>query len=178
MDYFFLKKDMQYMFLNRFVNRIPSWHVRRFFYELSGMKISKGARIGIKTIIVGPEGISMGARSVINDQCVLDGSGGIKIGKDVSISAFSKIYSCTHRTESDIFEYITNPVVIKDNVWIAANATILDGSTLNELAVIGANSCFKGVARAGYIYYGNPAIERRKRELKKKYKIDFHPHFR
>ena len=49
---------MQYMFLNRFVNRIPSWHVRRFFYELSGMKISKGARIGIKTIIVGPEGIS------------------------------------------------------------------------------------------------------------------------
>ena len=117
-------------------------------------------------------------RSVINDNCFIDGSGGVCIGNDVSISAFSKVYSCSHKTDSPIFEYFTNPVEIKDNVWIAANAMILDGTVLNEFSVIGANSCFKGVTEKGYIYYGNPAKKIKKRNLDKKYAIDFHPHFR
>ena len=37
---------------------------------------------------------------------------------------------------------------------------------------------FKGVAEKGGIYYGNPAILRKKRMLDKEYKIDFEPHFR
>lgn len=78
----------------------------------------------------------------------------------------------------NVFGNITNPIIIKNNVWIAANAMILDGSILNEFSVIGANSCFKGVAEKGGIYYGNPAILRKKRMLDKEYKIDFEPHFR
>lgn len=72
------------------------------------MKIGPKARIGINTVIISPKGITIGCRSVINDHCVLDGSGGITIKNDVSISAFTKIYSCTHKTDSDFFEYITN----------------------------------------------------------------------
>lgn len=178
MDWSFLKKDFQYIFLNQFVCKLPSWHVRRFFYRFCGMKIHESARIGINTIIVSPRGISIGRSSVINDNCFIDGSGGVFIGEDVSISAFSKIYSCSHKTDSTIFEYIINPVEIKDNVWIAANAMILDGTVLNEFSVIGANSCFKGVTEKRYIYYGNPAKKMKKRNLDKKYAIDFHPHFR
>ena len=178
MDWPFLKKDIQYILLNRIVCKIPSWHVRCFFYRLCGMKIHESARIGINTVIVSPRGIELGMRSVINDNCFIDGSGGVYIGNDVSISAFSKVYSCSHKTDSPIFEYFTNPVEIKDNVWIAANAMILDGTVLNEFSVIGANSCFKGVTEKGYIYYGNPAKKMKKRNLNKKYAIDFHPHFR
>ena len=178
MDWAFFKKDLQYIFLNQIVSSIPSWTIRNFFYKCSGMKIGPKARIGINTVIISPKGITIGCRSVINDHCVLDGSGGITIKNDVSISAFTKIYSCTHKTDSDFFEYITNPIIIKNNVWIAANAMILDGSILNEFSVIGANSCFKGVAEKGGIYYGKPAILRKKRMLDKEYKIDFEPHFR
>lgn len=178
MDLVFLKKDLQYMLLNRIVCSIPSWHIRRFFYRLAGMKIHPLARIGINTIIISPEKITIGDRSVINDNCVIDGSGGVVIHKDVSVSAFTKIYSCTHKTDSKIFEYTTNPVEIKDNVWIAANSTILDGTTLNEFVVIGANSCFKGEATRAGIYYGNPAQFIKNRDLDEKYEIDFHPHFR
>lgn len=178
MDWAFFKKDLQYIFLNQIVSSIPSWTIRNFFYKCSGMKIGPKARIGINTVIISPKGITIGCRSVINDHCVLDGSGGITIKNDVSISAFTKIYSCTHKTDSDFFEYITNPIIIKNNVWIAANAMILDGSILNEFSVIGANSCCKGVAEKGGIYYGNPAILRKKRMLDKEYKIDFEPHFR
>lgn len=111
MDWAFFKKDLQYIFLNQIVSSIPSWTIRNFFYKCSGMKIGPKARIGINTVIISPKGITIGCRSVINDHCVLDGSGGITIKNDVSISAFTKIYSCTHKTDSDFFEYITNPTV-------------------------------------------------------------------
>ncbi len=117
MDWAFFKKDLQYIFLNQIVSSIPSWTIRNFFYKCSGMKIGPKARIGINTVIISPKGITIGCRSVINDHCVLDGSGGITIKNDVSISAFTKIYSCTHKTDSDFFEYITNPIIIKNNVY-------------------------------------------------------------
>lgn len=178
MDWIFLKKDIQYIFLNKLVCRVPSWHIRKFIYKCCGMKIGKDARIGIDTIIIAPSGIEIGDRSVINDHCMLDGSGHIIIKNDVSISSFCKIYSCTHKTESDFFEYTTSSIVIEDNVWIAANSTILDGTMIKEFSVIGASSCFKGVTRKAGIYYGNPAKYIKTRKLDKKYKIDFHPHFR
>lgn len=124
------------------------------------MKIGPKARIGINTVIISPKGITIGCRSVINDHCVLDGSGGITIKNDVSISAFTKIYSCTHKTDSDFFEYITNPIIIKNNVWIAANAMILDGSILNEFSVIGANSCFTLLEYFGLSYDPIKILER------------------
>lgn len=79
MDWAFFKKDLQYIFLNQIVSSIPSWTIRNFFYKCSGMKIGPKARIGINTVIISPKGITIGCRSVINDHCVLDGSGGITI---------------------------------------------------------------------------------------------------
>lgn len=160
MDWAFFKKDLQYIFWNQIVSSIPSWTIRNFFYKCSGMKIGPKARIGINTVIISPKGITIGCRSVINDHCVLDGSGGITIKNDVSISAFTKIYSCTHKTDSDFFEYITNPIIIKNNVWIAANAMILDGSILNEFSVIGANSCFTLLEYFGLSYDPIKILER------------------
>lgn len=178
MDIDFFKRDIQYVLLNCFVSKIPSWHIRRFFYRLCGMSIHKTARIGINTIIVSPKGIKIGKRSVVNSNCFIDGSGKVLIGKDVSISAFTKIFSCTHKTDSEIFEYTTNPVVINDNVWIGAGSIILDDSIIDEFSVIGAGCCFKGITEKGYIYYGNPAKKIKKRKLKRRYAIDFNPHFR
>lgn len=59
MDWPFLKKDIQYILLNRIVCEIPSWHIRRLFYRLCGMKIHESARIGINTVIVSPGGIEI-----------------------------------------------------------------------------------------------------------------------
>lgn len=58
------------------------------------------------------------------------------------------------------FEYITNPIIIKNNVWIAANAMILDGSILNEFSVIGANSCFTLLEYFGLSYDPIKILER------------------
>ena len=79
-------KDFQYIFLNNFVNNIPSWKIRKIFYQFFGMDIKKGSRIAIKTIVINPKGITLGDRSIINECCFIDGRGGLVIGTDVSIS--------------------------------------------------------------------------------------------
>ena len=177
-DWDFLKKDMTFIILNCLVNRIPCWRIRKKFYEGFGMKIGKGARIGLYTIIIAPQKIELGERSIINHSCFVDGSGKVIIENDVSISCFAKIISCTHSTRSEIFEYKTNPIWIKNNVWIAKEAIILDNSIIEEKAIIGSGSIFKGKAESNCIYYGNPSKKIKDRQLNKNYRIDFNPYFR
>lgn len=61
-DWDFLKKDMTFIILNCLVNRIPCWRIRKKFYEGFGMKIGKGARIGLYTIIIAPQKIELGGK--------------------------------------------------------------------------------------------------------------------
>lgn len=49
------------------------------------------------------------------------------------------------------------PIVIKKNVWIAANCIILGGPTKGEGSVITAGSVVKGIVPANCIFGGNPA---------------------
>ena len=50
-----------------------------------------------------------------------------------------------------------NPIVIEDNVWIAAGCYILGGTTIGNGSIITAGSVVKGVIPAKCIYGGNPA---------------------
>lgn len=49
------------------------------------------------------------------------------------------------------------PIIISDNVWIAASCIILGGTTIGQGSVITANSVVKGDVPAMCIYGGNPA---------------------
>lgn len=177
-DWVMLRNDLCYLFLNCFVCKIPSWNLRKPLYKLLGVSLGKDSRIGLNTIIVSPKKITLGSRSIINNGCYLDGSGGIQIGNDVSISSDVKICSATHKIDSDIFEYITKSVSIEDNVWIGTGAVILENSLLRELTIIGAGCVFKGSSDAQGVYIGNPAQKIKLRKLATKYCIDFHPYFR
>ena len=74
--------DMLYVFYNYFVCNIPSWTIRKFFYLCGGMKIGRGSRILMKTVVIKPWRISIGERTYINEFCSLDGRGGIEIGEE------------------------------------------------------------------------------------------------
>lgn len=172
-----LKFDFKYMFLNHFVNHIPSWYVRRLFYIIMGMKIGKNSRIGINTVVMNPEGIVIGNRVIINENCHLDGRGGLEIEDDVSISFGTTIITGTHDTNKD-FHFIPGKVIIKDHVWTGANAIILNESTVESLCIIGAGCVFKGKSQKRGIYVGNPAIKIKDRECLGEYKMDYKPFFR
>lgn len=91
------------------------------------------------------KGIKIGDGTGINANAFLGGQGGIEIGKNVIVGPGVKIFS-----ENHVFSNIDVPiknqgvtrqgVTIKDNCWIGANATILDGVTIGSGCVIAAGA--------------------------------------
>lgn len=165
-------------FLNYIVSTIPFWFIRRFFYIASGMKIGKGARIGLHTRVIRPEKIVIGDRTIINEYCHLDGRGGLKIEHDSSISIYTKIITASHRANSDQFEYYEKNTIIKERVWIGCSAIILDGSHIKKGCIIGAGAVIKGETEEYGIYVGNPAQKIKERNNNIDYSINYHPFFK
>lgn len=170
--------DLEYILLNHFVNKIPSWIIRKCIYKLAGMTLGKDSRIGIGTVVISPRHIFVGKGTIINEYCHLDGRGGLKIGNYSSVSIYSKILTASHHANSPKFEYYTKEVNIGNNVWLGCNATILDGSVVHDFAIIGAGSVFKGIAKKGEIYIGNPASMLKKRDIDEHYEIKYSIYFR
>lgn len=173
-----MKADVKYVFINRILTNFPSWRVRRFFFRRFGMKVGLNSRIGIGTVIVQPESITIGNNTYINEFCHLDGRGGLIIGDNVSISIYSRIITASHRANSDSFEYYDAQTIIEDHVWLGCNAIVLDGSFLGEYSVVGAGCVIKGNTEPYGIYIGNPAQKKKIRQIETNYQLDYKPIFR
>lgn len=169
----FIINDIEYIVLNYFVAYIPLWTVRKFLYRICGMKIGKKSRIAMRALVFKPQGIEIGERNVINEFVLLDGRSGLKIGSDNSISMFAKLYSGTHDSNSDTFEYRGRCTTLCDNCWIGTSAIIMPGSKVSDFAIISANSLFKGVAVEKGIYQGVPATYIRQRNITAKYQLHY-----
>jgi len=169
--------DFVYVFLNYFVASIPAFWIRRLFYLACGMKIGKGSRIAMKVTVFSPWGIVIGENSMINEYTILDGRGGVKIGNNVSVSMYSVIYSASHKTHSDTFEYYQGAVVIEDNVWLGVRATVLPDSTIRKGSIIAANSSFTGETATNGIYSGVPAKQVSDRRISDNYSLGLLTYF-
>ena len=172
--------ELIYIFLNYFVCNIPIWFIRKFFYKSLGMKIGKGSRILMKTIIVHPWKIVIGENTYINEKCFLDGRGKLNIGSNVSIAIYSKIITAYHDINDNDFIYREEPINISDNVVIFANSIILAGVQLQRGCVISADSLVnRGTYVERGIYAGNSAKYIGIRKTDANYVLDkWHPWFR
>ena len=105
---------------------------------------------------------SVGNNVSINPMCYLDAYGGIDIGNDVSIAHGVTIMSTTHNYSNldiPIKEQGVNAkhVIIEDNVWIGAKATILLGVHIGTGSIIGANAVVTKDVMKNEIVAGVPA---------------------
>lgn len=86
---------------------------------------------------------------------------GITIGNNTMIAAQSYIIDCDHGMQPDkpIREqkHTTEPITIGEDVWLAANVTVLKGSQIGNGAVIGAKGLVKGKIPPYAIAVGVPA---------------------
>ncbi len=157
--------EIEYVFLNNIVCYIPLWEIRKVIYIILGMKIGKGSRIMMKTIVWMPHKIKIGQNTIINENCYLDGRGNINIGDNVTIATYSKLITGSHNIDDDSFSYVASPINISNNVAVFSDCVVLGGSKIENGCVFSAKSLIrKGIYNERGVYGGNPAkyIRRRK----------------
>ena len=90
--------------------------------------------------------IKIGKNCTINHYSVINGEGGVTIGNNVMIAAFTSFFAANHnfsRVDIPIREQgMTSKggIIIEDDVWIGAHAVILDGVTISRGSVIAAGA--------------------------------------
>ena len=158
--------DAVYVFLNYFVAYIPCWRIRKIIYLSCGLKIGRGSRICMRSRLMEPWNIELGENTIVNEACILDGRGMLKIGNNCSISTETIIYTATHSTGSKDFAYYEKSTIIGDGVWVGARAMILPGVEISENSVIGACSVVTtGIYESKGIYVGIPAKRIKERDI-------------
>lgn len=103
--------------------------------------------------------VSVGARTWVGPFVILDGSGGLSIGDNCSISAGVHIY--THETvqwalSGGAAPYEYAPVRIGNNCYIGPQTIVAKGVTIGDGALVGAHSLVLSDVPAGAKAYGNP----------------------
>lgn len=106
--------------------------------------------------------IVIGNNCTVNPYTVIYGQGGVTIGNNVRIAAHCVIVPSNH-----IFSDTTVPIYlqglskkgieIKDDVWLGVGVKVLDGVTIGEGCVVGANSVVTKSTEPYGVYVGIPA---------------------
>jgi len=104
------------------------------------MKIDRSAWIYARCEVRSPRGITIGANSVIGIDGILDGRGGIVIGRNVNLSSQVAIWTAEHDANHPLFQVRLEPVVIEDFAWLSFRATVLPGVTVARGGVVAAGS--------------------------------------
>jgi len=148
---------LKYSFMNSIVSHIPIWTIRKVFYKLAGIKIGK-SHILRNVTTDGWKGIEIGDGVCINQNCHIDGRGGLIIRDNASISLGTVILSATHDKDSADFRYIEKKTIIGERVWLGANSVVLPGAEIGEGGILAAGSVAIGKRYESFgIYSGVPA---------------------
>jgi len=119
--------------------------------------------------------IRIGDRSHVGVHTVVQGHGGVALGRDVALGAHTMIYSQSQHYRSDDFEpdpddyesvpkyvagpsqcIVEGPVTIGDGAALLGGTMVLPGSAVGRFSVIGAGSLVQGRVLPGVIASGSP----------------------
>lgn len=135
-----------------------------------------GENVSIYTNVIfwGDGDIHIGNNVMISDNVIIYASkdGGVSIGDNTSIAAFSYIIDSDHGTTLPGLirsqPSVSKRIQIGSDVWIGAGAMILKGSIIEDGAVVGAKALVKGNVPKNAIVVGTPAkIIKYRLEIKK-----------
>jgi acetyltransferase-like isoleucine patch superfamily enzyme len=117
----------------------------------------EGTSIYDSTLVLGE--VAVGRNTWIGPSVVLDGSGGLRIGSNCSISAGVQVYS------HDTVRWAVSggatgperaPTSIGDNCYIGPNTVVAKGVSIGDGCIIGANSLVLDDMPAGSKAWGTP----------------------
>lgn len=160
--------------------------VRAAYYASVLKSLGREASIGMGMEIVAPENIAIGDRFIALRNCFLcaDLGGQIRMGDDVSLATNVMVNAgcqgliaigngsglgnnCVARSSAHLYQDPRRPfktqghkpgtIIIEEDVWVAANTTLLPGTHLERGCVVSAGSVVGGLVKAYTVVAGNPA---------------------
>jgi putative colanic acid biosynthesis acetyltransferase WcaF len=145
---------------------IPLHGLRVILLRAFGAQIGKDCHVYPTVSIWAPWNLILGDRVGIGSHANIYNMDRISIGHNAVISQGAHICAGSHDVDSASFQLITSQIVIGSEVWIAAEAFIGPGVTINTGCVVGARGVvFRSINTEWTIWVGNPArfLRNRKR---------------
>ncbi len=138
---------------------------RRMLVRLFGAKVGN-VDLHPSVEIWAPWKLEIGQHVFIAEDVILYNTFGIKIGSRVTISRGA--FLCTPSHDHSIVEFplIGRPITIGNDTWIAAQAFISPGVTVQDGGVVAARSMVIKDVDAWTVVGGNPARQLKKREVR------------
>ncbi len=135
-----------------------NWYgLRARWLRLFGAKIGKHSRIRPSVRVEQPWNLTMGDNCSIGDRALIYCLGKVTIGSNCSISQQAHICAGTHDFSRPDLPLLRPPIVIEDDVWIAADAFVGPNIAIGRGALLGARACAFKDLEPWTIYGGNPA---------------------
>lgn len=124
--------------------------------------LGDGVRIAADCMLHGP--LRIGDHVSVNHHVTMDGGrAGIRIGANTRIAAYATLFAFNNGLSADHLireQPVTSQgIIIGEDVWIGAQAGIVDGVNVGEGAVIGMSAQVTRNVAPGAIVAGNPAVE-------------------
>jgi acetyltransferase-like isoleucine patch superfamily enzyme len=139
-------------------NTADPGEIRNLLSQITGSEIDESVAVFTPLYINYGKHTKIGKNVFINFDCVFLDLGGITIEDNVQIAPKVSLLSEGHPTSiADRQSLIPKPILIKRNAWIGANATILQGVTIGENAVVAAGSVVSKDVADNTIVGGIPA---------------------
>jgi maltose O-acetyltransferase len=172
-----LARGIRRYLTNHVINRIPSHGVRLAWYRTAlRMTIGPGSHVLLGVYFYEPRGVIIGADSVIERRCVLDGRvGQVRIGNRVNISPEVAIFTLGHDVNDPAFAPRAGDVTIGDCAWIGYRAIVLPGVTIGEGAVAAAGAVVTSDVPAWTMVGGAPARPIGQRTPSAAYRLRYAP---
>ncbi|TDE31390.1 sugar O-acetyltransferase [Flavobacterium ranwuense] len=132
--------------------------IRNFLSQITNNEIDESVTVFTPLHINYGKHTKIGKNVFINFDCVFLDLGGITIEDNVMIAPKVSLLSEGHPTSiENRHSLIPKPIHIKKNAWIGANATILQGVTIGENAVVAAGTVVSNDVPDNTIVGGIPA---------------------
>lgn len=132
--------------------------VRGLLSELFGYRVPSSLRVFPPFYADFGKNIAVGQDVFINACCHFQDHGGVTIGDSCQIGHNVVFATLNHAlAPEDRKTTSPAPIVLGRNVWIGSNATVLQGVTIGDNAVVGAGSVVTKDVAANTVVVGIPA---------------------
>lgn len=152
------------LFGNMIINKIPSRHLRRWFYQLMGARLGKDVFPCRRVEVLLPKGLDLADRVAVGWFAELDARGGITVGHDSCISSHAKLITGSHDIDDPEYTADFRPIHMGHHCWVGTGAMVLGGVTIGDGAVVAAGAVVTKDIPPYEVWGGVPARFIRKRE--------------